>query len=330
MKYQSDESGTPGSSREQPMIDACHRWPVESSKDPWSGILERPLVGNPIRNREFRLHPSEETNEIIRYVVAVMMERTGIRLSCISVMSNHWHLCASDPEGRICDFTRDAHSFIARAVNATHGDFEGFWSTEQTSHVTCVEPDDFIAKIAYAMANPVEALLVERGEEWPGVRMAWPAPAQVVKRPEKFFRGVEEGGIWPETAVLEMSRPPGYAELSDEELAVVVNGAIEDREQAIREKARRKGKKFMGVKKLLKQSRYDRPKSEEERFELVPTVACRSKWRRIERLAWNRLWRDAYEAALEKWVAGDRMVEFPYGTYKMRVLHRVVCAPPPT
>ena len=71
-------------------------------------------------------------------------------------------------------------------------------------------------------------------------------------------------------------------------------------------------------------------KSEEERFELVPTVACRNKWRRIERLAWNRRWRNDYEAALEKWVAGDRTVEFPYGTYKMRVLHRVVCAPPPT
>lgn len=192
------------------------------------------MITKRVRNREYRLHPDEKTDAIIRYVVAVVAQRTGVRLSCIMVMSNHWHICLFDPEGRVCEFTRDCHAFIARAVNATHGDFEGFWSTEQTSHVACVEPGDFVAKIAYSMANPVEALLLEHGDEWPGVRMAWPAAPQTVTRPEKFFRGPEKGGEWPDTAVLVMSPPPGYDESSTEEVAALVNRAIEKREEAIR------------------------------------------------------------------------------------------------
>ena len=137
--------------------------------------------------------------------------------------TNHTHICLTDPEGRICEFTRDCHAFIARAVNAAHGDFESMWSSEQTSHVTCGGPDDLIAKIAYAMANPVAACLVKYGKNWPGVRAAWPAKARVVHRPTEFFRDKKDGGTWPDTAVLEFSRPPGYDGMSDEELAALID-----------------------------------------------------------------------------------------------------------
>ena len=218
---------------------------------------------------------------------------------------------------------------IARAVNAVHGDFDGLWSSEQTSHVTCVEPSDLVAKIAYAMANPVEARLVKYGHSWPGVRVAWPAKPRAVRRPEKFFRDEQDGGTWPETAVLELSRPTGHDELSDEELAALIQTAIDEREEQCRQEAHRSGKTFMGRRLVLQQSRYARPTSREERFELSPRVACKSKWRRIERLAHDRAWRASYASAMACWRSGDREVEFPHGTYKMRVLHGVSCAAPP-
>lgn len=286
------------------------------------------MITRRAHGREFRLRPCEKTNAIVRYVVAVVRERTGIELICLTVMGNHWHICLSDPEGRICDFTRDCHSLIARAVNAAHGDFENLWSTEQTSHVTCTEPSDMIAKIAYVMANPVEARLVTHGKNWPGVRMAWPAKPQVVRRPEKFFRGEEDGGKWPDTAVLEFSRPPGYESKSDEELAKMIQTAIERREEHFRQKARREGKKFLGRRRVLKQSRHARPKKREKRFKISPRVACRNKWRRVECLQRNRVWSDEYTRALRAWRSGGREVEFPHGTYKMRVLHSVRCASP--
>ena len=186
-----------------------------------------------------------------------------------------------------------------------------------------------IAKIAYAMANPVEARLVAHGKNWPGVRRAWPAKPQVVQRPEKFFRSEEDGGTWPETAVLEFSRPPDYEGKSDEELAEMIQTAIERREKHFRQKARREGKSFLGRRRVLEQSRHTRPKKREPRFKISPCVACRNKWRRIECLQRNRAWSGEYAQALGAWRSGNRDVEFPHGTYKMRVLHGVRCAPPP-
>ena len=115
-------------------------------------------------------------------------------VSVYTVLSNHHHALVTDPEGRICDFTRDCHAFIARAANAAHGDFEGFWSSEQTSHVTCVEPSDLVAKIAYAMANPVEACLVKHGRSWPGVRVAWPRVDPSLSRSEGFHKAIHLSG----------------------------------------------------------------------------------------------------------------------------------------
>lgn len=289
----------------------------------------RLMITKRVRGREFRLRPCKEINAIIRYVVAVVAGRTGIRLACIVAMSNHWHICLSDPEGRICEFTRDCHALIARAINAEYGDFEGFWSSEQTSHVACVEPRDMVDKIAYAMANPVEALLVAHGKNWPGVRRAWPAKPIQVQRPKNFFREEEDGGTWPETAVLEMSRPPGYDELSDDELAEQISEAIKEREAEKRREARRDRKTFLGRRGVLRQSRYGRPKSAEPRFKISPRVACKNKWLRIERLQQNREWREGYAQSLLSWRSGDREAEFPHGTYKMRVLHGVRCAAPP-
>ena len=287
------------------------------------------MVTKRVHGREFRLRPSKRINEIIRYVVAVIAQRTGIRLHAVVVLSNHWHVTLTDPEGRICEFTRDCHAFIARAVNAAYGDFESLWSSEQTSHVTCVEPEDLIAKIAYAMANPVEAFLVEYGKNWPGVRAAWPAAPRVVHKPEKFFRDSGDGGKWPETAVLEFSRPPGFDELTDEELAAKLEAAIFEREERFRQTARREGIRFLGRRKVLAQSRYQRPTSREPRFKISPRIACRSKWRRIERLLKDRVWAASYAEAFLAWRLGDRQTAFPHGTYKMRVVHGARCAPPP-
>ena len=287
------------------------------------------MITKRVHGRSFRLRPSKQINDIVRYVVAVVAGRTGVQLHCVVAMSNHWHVCLTDPDGRVCEFTRDCHAFMARAINAKHGDFESMWSSEQTSHVTCVEPNDLVLKMAYAMANPVEANLVVHGKNWPGVRICWPAKPQMVKRPKGFFRDEHDGGRWPAVARLEMSRPSGYDELSDEELEAVVKRASDEREEQLRRQARREGKGVLGRRGVLAQSRYARPGMREPRFEMSPRVACRNKWRRIERLQRDRDWRDAYAQALQRWRDGDREVRFPYGTYKMRVLHGVACIGPP-
>jgi hypothetical protein len=283
-----------------------------------------------VQGRVFRLLPNRKTDQVVQYVVAVMAKKWNMQVHAIIVMGNHWHVVFSDPDGNSVEFKRDCHSFIARAINAGHGDFEALWSSEPTSTVRCVEPDDMIGKIAYTMANPVAARLVMHGHSWPGVRAAWPRKARLIKRPGWFFRGPDKGGKWPDEAVLEFSRPPGYDHLSDEELATVIAAEIGRRENRERREAEEAGEKFLGRRGVLAQSRYARPKTREPRFGLSPRVACRNKWRRIETLQADKAWLDDHTASMDRWRRGDRSVVFPYGTYKMRLVHGVRCAPAPT
>lgn len=282
-----------------------------------------------VRGRLLLLRPSKRTDQIVRYVVAVVQKRWNILVHAIIVMGNHWHVCLSDPDGNVVEFQRDCHHFIARGVNDYHGESENLWSTAQTSRVECEEPDDLIAKIAYTMANPVEAGLVRFGKSWPGVRHAWPRKPIVVKRPKCFFRGPDRGGDWPDEAVLEFTRPPGYDELSDDELAAVIRSAIEAREERSRRERDAAGLGFLGRRNVLRQPRHQTPRSRESRSTISPKVACRDKWRRIERLKANACWLHGYNEAFARWRAGERNVVFPAGTYKMRILHGVKCATAP-
>ena len=280
------------------------------------------------RGRTFLLRPSKRTNQVVAYVVAVVAARRNIQLHALVVMSNHWHVCLTDPDGAIVDFQRDCHQFIARGINAHHGEFESLWSSNSPSRVECEGADDLVGRIAYTMANPVEAALIRHGHSWPGLRRAWPTKPLVVQKPPRFFRSEEDGGDWPAQAVLELVRPPGYDKLSDDELAAVVGAAIRQREQHFRHKYDAEGRPFLGRRRILEQSRHAQPHTREPRFGISPRVACRNKWRRIERLQANKRWLGGYRRALASWVAGNRDVEFPAGTYLMRVRHRVRCAPP--
>jgi hypothetical protein len=287
------------------------------------------LITRRVRGRRFLLRPSPRTNQIVAYVLAVMVEKWRMRLHAVCAPSNHWHLCLTDPFGHVVEFQRDCHHFVARALNAEHGEFENLWATEPTSRVACEEPTDLIDKIAYTMANPVAAGLVRHGRSWPGLRRAWPCKPLRVARPPRFFRGESEGGSWPDVAVLELVRPPGYDGLSDQELAGLLRRAIEERESRHRAEHDAERRPFLGRHGVLGQPRHGRPRTREPRFGISPKVACRNKWLRIERLRANQLWLADYFAAMTRWRSGDRRVVFPAGTYLMRVVHRARCADGP-
>lgn len=288
------------------------------------------MVTRRTRCRAFLLRPSEETDEIFLYLLAVFVVQYGLLAHAITCLSNHYHFVATDPRGRIADFTRDFHAFVARHVNAIHAEFENLWATTQTNLVRLRGGIDIVDKIAYTMANPVLSYLVEEGSSWPGVRRAWPAPPMVIKRPEGFFDVVGEGSCrWPEEITLEMARPPVFDDLSDPELAEIIALSIEAKEEVGRRTAAAKGIPFVGRETILRQSRHATPSGYEPHFGIVPRVACKDEWRRKETLRFNRDWLEWYARSLARWRAGERDVIFPYGTNKMRTLHGVRVEPRP-
>jgi REP element-mobilizing transposase RayT len=287
------------------------------------------LVTRRASRRMLLLRPSERVNEIIGYLLAVFSQKYNIKIHAVCALSNHAHTAGSDPDGRIVDFTRDFHSLVARHINAVFGDFENLWSTEQTSLVRLAEAGDIVDKIAYTMANPVSSFLVMHGRSWPGLRLAWSAGVKpkVFRRPVGFLR--PDTGRWPETATLELARPPGHDELSDDELSALLSEAIEAKEEEARQEAAAEGIRFLGRSNVRRQSRHARPKTREPRFGISPRHACKNKWLRIERLMADRAWHDEYDRCYDLWRSGDHDVEFPHGTYQLRVQHGARVARPP-
>ncbi len=213
--------------------------------------------------------------------------------------------------------------------NALRSRWENFWSSEQSSVVRLVTPDDVIDKMTYALGNPVKDKLVDKAHRWPGVTsvdfLVHGRPL-TASRPKHFFR---EEGPMPETVSLSFERPEGFEHFSAAEFAAMVLDRVRGVEEAAAAERRRTGASVLGRKNVLAQRWSDRPDSREPRRQLSPRVAGRSKWSRIEALLRNRAFRDAYTAARESFAAGVRDVIFPAGTYWLRRFTRAICAPWP-
>ena len=160
------------------------------------------------------------------------------------------------------------------------------------------------------------------------MRVAWPMKPRKIRRPPGFFRAIERGGRWPDEVTLELHRPPGHPDLSDEKLTSLVHAETALQEAAARKALEAAQRHFLGRRGVRLQSRYSYPSSSERRFGLRPSVAARSKWARIERLYLNHDWLERYQAARDRVRTHGNTVVFPYGTWKMRVYYRFSCAPP--
>lgn len=276
--------------------------------------------------RRFFLRPSDSTNAILEYCLAAAARRYGIQLHAVCVLSNHIHQVLTDVDGTLPAFMQHFASLSARAMNALLGRREALWSTEGYTPVRLVDAADVVEKIAYTLANPVAAGLVPHGREWPGL---WSAPQDIgcgektVARPSSFFR---QTGPAPAQVRFELTVPCVFE--SREEFLSSVTEALERHEAAARATLQTEGRRFLGVDHVLRQNPFEAPATTETSEGLRPLVAARNKWRRMEALLRIRAFLDAYRKALLAWTRGARDVLFPAGTYHMRVVHAVSCAPP--
>jgi REP element-mobilizing transposase RayT len=275
--------------------------------------------------RRFFLRPSKETNDIVLYVLALAAKRYHVLVHAFCVLSNHVHLVVTDVEGRLPLFMQYLDSLVARAVNVHLGRSEGFWgSGESYSVVEPLEPADVIDKIAYVLANPVAAGLVERGARWPGL---WTAPERIgvakltVCKPKRFF---DPNGDLPDTIELELAAPPCFA--PPEEFRKELVAAVRELEDKHRGLLASQGRRVLGAARALAQSPFARPARREARFRLNPRLAARDKWKRLEGLLRLKRFEEMYRQALASWREGAHDVVFPAGTYLMRVLHGAQCA----
>ena len=180
------------------------------------------------------MRPDDRTNNAFVYCLAVAAQRYGIRIIFTAAMSNHHHTGIEDPDGNYPAFLEHFHKLFAKCQNTLRGRWENFWSSEQTSVVRLAEGDDIMAKMTYALSNPVKDGLVEKAHHWPGVSSLDAlahAKALVAWRPKHFFR---EEGIMPESVSLPLSRPREFKDVPSKEFAARVVKAIQVAEENVR------------------------------------------------------------------------------------------------
>jgi REP element-mobilizing transposase RayT len=274
--------------------------------------------------QRFFLRPSALTTDIFLYVLAVAASRHGVLVHAACVLSNHYHLVVTDPRAELPAFMQYLDSLVARATNASIGHWEGFWSSEGSySAVTHATPDDVIEKIAYTLANPVAAGLVQHGAEWPGLRTAPELLGDgtiIARQPQRFFRAK---GDMPDSAALVLTTPPGFS--SAEEFRSKVLDACQRLEAKLRRDAQVARRPFLGRARVLAQHPFARPSGAAPRRNLNPRVAGRDPLKRIEALLALKVFRRAYREARDARRAGVQEVVFPAGTYLLRVQHGVSC-----
>lgn len=277
--------------------------------------------------RQFLLRPDSQINQIFRFCLAYAAQRYRIRIHNFSVLSNHFHIVATDDHGTLPQFMHWLDEYVAKCCNLHLGRWETFWAPGSYSAVRLLDRDDIVAKMVYVYTNPVDAGLVATAREWPGARslpedLARP-PAEI-ERPRGFFR---EKGPLPDRAVLRLSVPDALTETTDDPVELLER-AVHEREQEIQLRFRAEGRRFLGWRRVLAQSPFGRPESAAQRRNLNPRIAARDKWRRIETLQRLKDFLDAYRRARRRYLEGDRSVLFPWGTYGMRVRLGVMCAGP--
>jgi putative transposase len=275
------------------------------------------MVTRRCTQRQFLLRPDPDTTQAFLFCLAYAAKTSGVLIITFLAHSNHHHTIVIDHDGCLPQFLETFHKLMAKHQNALRGRWENFWVSEPTSVVELVGADDILAKMVYALTNPVKDHIVERAHQWPGassLRANLNGTVISARRPWRFFR--KDGGL-AETVSLRCHRPPGFEQLSQREWRELLENAVRAVEDQAAGERRADGRGVLGGHTALRLRPTDRPSSHEPRRALSPRVAAASKWARIETLQRNKVFVAAYRAARELWLIGRDAV-FPVGTYWLR------------
>lgn len=287
------------------------------------------MVTRRCTQRQFLLRPDRETTNAFVYCLALAANRSQVDVVAFLAHSNHHHTIVVDKHGRMPEFLEHFHKLFAKHQNALRGRWENFWASEPTSVVELGDRDDIVAKMVYAITNPVKDQIVERADDWPG---ASSLPANLTgapltaKRPEHFFRKDSE---LPDSVELLCARPPGFEDLLPGAWQAHLRERVREVEKTAAQERVRKRLRVLGRTNVLTQRPTDSPHSHEPRRKVSPRIAAANKWARIEAQQRNKAFLAAYRVARDMWLSGVEAV-FPAGTYWLKHFAGVPVSPAPT
>jgi putative transposase len=248
--------------------------------------------------------------------------RNDIQVHAFCAMPTHLHYVVTDPNGKLPRFLEMFHRLVALGVKIIRKWDGAVWDRAQTRVVELDTRQAIVDKIAYTLANPVAANLVCHAHQWPGVRTLVRDIGQRVihaRRPDVYFS--PKNSDWVLNAAIDISIPPTIPEGGVKAFRDDITRALNELEAAAR--ARNSTRVVLGAKRAASVSPESRITIDEIEGQCNPTFAIGrgnvSGANTVVNVACD--FRTAYRNALDAWRAGNRSVEFPAGTYAMRVFH---------
>ncbi|MFN0059442.1 MAG: transposase [Planctomycetota bacterium] len=275
--------------------------------------------------------------QAIKFCLAHAAAKYGVSLHAFEFLWTHYHLVVTDRLGYLPLFEAWLNRHVALIAKILRGIDENVFSTGSYSAVSLnapiagdidqppkllETPEDLLAAMDYVELNCVESRLVSSPGLWPGVT-SWLRrleESEVIERPTVFFSKTSD--VVPETATLVIEKPPVFRDMDLAEFARMRTERLQAKQASLLADFAERGLKFLGLRNILRMKHTDRATSSERIGGLNPHLAGKDRRIRIGRIQALRAFRRQHRDALIAF-ATDRMVEFPAGTYRMRVLHAV-------
>lgn len=319
------------------------------------------LVSRRCTRRQFLLSPnSTVVEQLFWYWLGYAALLTGVQVSAVCVMSDHYHLVIVDRFGRLSDFLHALDRNLACALSVFRGWSHEVFDKSQASAVELVSAEAIIKALSYTTGNGSTSFAVRYSEQWPGAMTRvrdlgertilakklpyWSLAAGRRNRdtgriidPDEIWNATDEDapvvkGGWPHTVEFEIGWPQELmAEMKPREARKRVAQRVRDNERRAWQEARDKGWSFGGAKRARRQPHTRRARSWETFGSLNPRFSAAGDLEVAQAVvARNTAFDAEYDKALFHWQYGDRRrAVFPYGTWKMRVVHNARCRPPP-
>ncbi len=307
--------------------------------------------------RTFRFVPKPEVVDTIRFCFVLAASKYRIQVHEFLWMSNHFHMVVTAVDDALPSFMQHLNSLTSRALNALRGR-SGANIEAHYNMVVVTDPAKILEHCAYTLANPCAANLVVRAEQWKGLssyhleygeklvakrpkrglwsekRLKAEAAAEAKRRGRKGRKSAGRAKrrgrrVTPDEVSITLTRPPGFDEMSDEDLRDEVRRQVVVREAEAEDLRAEEGRRVLGMKRVRAQHWNDYPKKTENMFGPVPKASGKSRWAVLEALGRCAQFVAAYRRARGAFVAGDRDVEFPCGTWQMKKRFHVNCAASP-
>lgn len=278
------------------------------------------------QGRRFLLRPDRDVTALFTWALAATASELDVEVHAVTVLSDHYHIVLSTVHGNVCAFAHLLNLRLANAIKVLRRLPRGVvWAPGELSIVELVTPNAVVERIAYTITNPVAAGLVHRPSEWPGLTTAIADIGQRTlraKRPDYYFDADE----WDEAACTAITLPPCLREESEDEARELLSAELERHEEKARAHAKTLGGRVLGAKRAAAVSPYACARSREPVGELDPHIAAGRGMTeaRIAAIRELQQFRADHREAKRRWIAGERDVVFPAGTYWMVVHHKAL------